>query len=335
MSPTEEISQVKEASKDNLLAMQNVVGVGVGYKTKSGEQTDDYAVVVMVSRKLPLQALSSEAVLPKNVEGVNIDVIEVGYLRALQARTDRWRPAPGGVSLGHYKITAGTFGAIVRDKNSGDRLILSNNHVIANSNDAEPGDQILQPGPIDGGSPDNDTIAHLDRFCPIEFTSEPGSCDVAATYANIGNTIAELIGSKHRVNALQANPQAVNQVDAAVAKPINDSDILDEIIEIGTVQGTEEGLLGMSIRKSGRTTSFTTGQISLINATVNVNYGGNRTAQFENQLVCGPISQGGDSGSLIVTGDSQKAVGLLFAGSDQSTIFNPIQAVLECLDVEI
>jgi hypothetical protein len=335
MSPTEEILQVKEASKDTLLTMQNVVGVGVGYKIKGGEQTDDYAVVVMVSRKLPLPALSSQAVLPKNVEGVNVDVIEVGYLRAFQARTDRWRPAPGGVSLGHYKITAGTFGAIVRDKNTGERLILSNNHVIANSNDAEPGDQILQPGPIDGGSPNNDTIAHLERFCPIEFTSEPGTCDIAATYANLGNAIAGMVGSKHRVSTLQSNPQAVNMVDAAVAKPINDNDVLEEIIEIGTVQGTEQGSLRMSIRKSGRTTGFTTGQITLINATVNVNYGGNRIAQFENQLVCGPISQGGDSGSLIVAGDSQKAVGLLFAGSDQSTIFNPIQDVLECLDVEI
>ena len=335
MSPTDEIVQVKEASKDTLLTMQNVVGVGVGYKIKGGEQTDDYAVVVMVSRKLPLPALSSQAVLPKNVAGVNIDVIEVGYLRALQARTDRWRPAPGGVSLGHYKITAGTFGAIVRDKNTGERLILSNNHVIANSNDAEPGDQILQPGPIDGGSPNNDTIANLERFCPIEFTSEPGTCDIAATYANLGNAIAGLVGSKHRVSTLQSNPQAVNMVDAAVAKPINDNDVLEEIIEIGTVQGTEQGSLRMSIRKSGRTTGFTTGQITLINATVNVNYGGNRTAQFENQLVCGPISQGGDSGSLIVAGNSQKAVGLLFAGSDQSTIFNPIQDVLECLDVEI
>jgi hypothetical protein len=47
------------------------------------------------------------------------------------------------------------------------------------------------------------------------------------------------------------------------------------------------------------------------------------------------MSQGGDSGSLVVAGDSQNAVGLLFAGSAQSTIFNPIQAVLDCLELEI
>jgi hypothetical protein len=315
--------------------MQNVVGVGIGYQIKGGESTGNYAIVVMVSRKLPLPALAPNTILPKNVDGVTIDVIEVGELRALQARTDRWRPAPGGISIGHYKITAGTLGAIVRDIKSGERLILSNNHVIANSNDADPGDQILQPGPIDGGSPDVDTIAHLDRICPIEFATEPGICDIAETYASLGNTIAGLLGSKHRVNAQQSDPQAVNLVDAAVAKPVNNSDILDEILEIGTIEGSEEGSLGMSVRKSGRTTRFTTSQINLINATVDVNYGSDRTARFENQLVTGPMSQGGDSGSLLVAGDSLHAVGLLFAGSNQSTIFNPIQAVLDSLEVEI
>ena len=335
MARTDEISQVKDVSKNNLLAVKNVVGVGVGYKIKGGQQTDDYAIVVMVSQKLPLSALAPEAVLPKNLSGVQIDVIEVGELRALQTRTNRWRPAPGGVSIGHFKITAGTLGAVVRDRGTGQRLILSNNHVIANSNEADPGDLILQPGPIDGGSSGEDTIAHLERFCPIEFASEPASCDIADTYARVGNTIAGWLGSKHRVNTLQSDPQAVNLVDGAVAKPVNDSDVLDEIMEIGSVQGTETGHLGMSVRKSGRTTSFTTGQISLINATVEINYGGDRTARFENQLVSGPMSQGGDSGSLVVAGDSQQAVGLLFAGSAQSTIFNPIQAVLDCLEVEL
>jgi hypothetical protein len=335
MAPTEEIKQVKEASKNNLLTMQNVVGVGVGFQKKAGEKTGEYAIVVMVSRKLPLPALAPNAILPKNVDGVIVDVIEVGQLRALQARTDRWRPAPGGISIGHYKITAGTFGVVVRDRNSGERLILSNNHVIANSNDADIGDQILQPGPIDGGNPENDAIAYLERFCPIDFATEPGTCDIADTYARLGNAVAGLLGSKHRVLSQQSDPQAINLVDAAVAKPVNDNDVLDEILDIGTVDGFEEGFLGMSVRKSGRTTSFTTGQINLINATVDVNYGGSRTARFEDQLVSGPMSKGGDSGSLLVAGGSLSAVGLLFAGSNQSTIFNPIQAVLDCLEINI
>lgn len=335
MLPIEDIKRAKEASKETLLAMANVVGVGVGYEIQRGQETGDLAIVVMVRKKLPLPALSPSDVLPQSMVGVKIDVIEVGELRALQARTDRWRPAPGGVSIGHYMITAGTLGTIVRDLNTNDRLILSNNHVIANSNNAAPGDPITQPGPIDRGSVDNDTIAHLERFCPIEFSTEPGICDLASSYANIGNTLAGLVGSKHRLDTFQSNPQAANLVDAAVAKPINDDIVLDEILEIGTIIGIQEADLGLPVRKSGRTTGFTTGQISLTNATVNVSYGPGKIARFEEQLVSGPMSQGGDSGSLLVAGDSLLAVGLLFAGSDQTTIYNPIQAVFECLEVTV
>lgn len=335
MAQPDEITEVKEVSKGNLMAIQNVVGVGVGYQEKSGQQTGEYALVVMVSQKLPLVALAPHAVLPKNVSGVNIDVVEVGELHALQSRTSRWRPAPGGVSIGHYKITAGTLGAVVRDRSSGKRLILSNNHVIANSNDADKGDLILQPGPIDGGSSADDTIATLERFCPIDFGTEPGSCDIAEIYARFGNIFAGWLGSKHRLNTLKSDPLAVNLVDAAVAKPNDDSELLEEILDIGNIEGTASAFLGMSVRKSGRTTSFTTGQVNLINATVEINYGGDRKARFENQLVTGPMSQGGDSGSLVVAGDSPQAVGLLFAGSAQSTIFNPIQAVMDCLEIEI
>lgn len=335
MLPPVEILQAKESAKAMLLTKPNVVGVGVGYQYKKGVQTGELGIIVMVRRKLPTTALASHELIPQQVNRIDVDVIEVGEIRALQSRTDRWRPAPGGVSIGHYKITAGTFGAVVKDKASGERLILSNNHVLANSNQAAPGDPILQPGPIDGGSTSSDTIATLLRFCPIEFSSEPGVCNFANAYAEIGNAIASVIGSKHRVSTFQSNPQAVNTVDAAVARPSNAADILDEILEIGEVNGTTEVTLGMNVRKSGRTTGFTTGQIMIINATVDVSYGSGRVARFENQLVSGPMSQGGDSGSLLVAGDSLKAVGLLFAGSNQTTIFNPIQAVLDCLEITI
>ena len=109
---------------------------------------------------------------------------------------------------------------------------------------------------------------------------------------------------------------------------------MDEILEIGPIQGTRPATLLMPVRKSGRSTGLTTGQITVIDATINVSYD-NRTAQFEGQLVSGPMSAPGDSGSLLVAGDSLQAVGLLFAGSDQTTVYNPIQDVLDCLDVII
>jgi hypothetical protein len=335
MTSVPEANQVKEAHEESLLAKPNVVGVGVGLKETNGRLLDEIAVKVLVTQKLPRAGLSARAIVPEQVNGVETDVMQVGVIRALQERTDRWRPAPGGVSIGHYQITAGTLGCVVRDRSTGDRLILSNNHVLANSNDAQLGDPILQPGPYDGGSPTNDIIGHLARFCPIEFEVQPGTCNLAGLYAGLGNLLAKLSGSTHRLQVFQANPQAENQVDAAVAKPTDDDQISDEILDIGELNGIVQGTLGMGVRKSGRTTGFTTGTILVINATVSVTYGAGRTARFVNQFVSGPMSQGGDSGSLVVAGDQPLAVGLLFAGSDQSTIFSPIQAVLDCLDVDI
>src|SRR4030067_131694 len=111
MSPqVEEVNQVKQSVENAIMSTPNVVGVGVGYEVSGGVPTGQIGVVVLVRRKLPLAALSPEAVRPKRGGSVPVDVVGVGELRAQQARTDRWRPAPGGVSLGHFKITAGTLG---------------------------------------------------------------------------------------------------------------------------------------------------------------------------------------------------------------------------------
>jgi hypothetical protein len=279
--------------------------------------------------------LDPEALVAPEIDGVATDVVQVGDLWAMQSPTDRWRPAPCGVSLGHYQVTAGTFGSVVRDRATGERLILSNNHVLANSNDANPGDPILQPGVADGGMVENDTIAHLERFCPIEFGTLAPVCPLAIGIANMANALARLLGSKHRLQAMQSDPTASNLVDAAVARPLDNNDILAEILLIGIVGGMTDATLGMSVRKSGRTTGLTTGEITVLEATVDVGYGSGRTARFDEQIVTSPMSSPGDSGSLLVAGDSLHAVGLLFAGSDQTTIHNPIQAVLDCLEVEI
>lgn len=335
MAEFQQVHQAKEQHKAELLRLPNVVGVGVGYREARGAPTDTMSVVVLVTQKLPRAALTVEAMIPKRVDDVGTDVREVGRLYAQQAPTERWRPAPPGVSLGHYQITTGTFGAVVRDRATGARLILSNNHVLANSNAASLGDPILQPGPADGGTPAADLLARLERFCPIQFNQEPGTCSLAGAYARLGNWLARVLGSEHRLEVLINRPQAANLVDAAVARPVDDSQITAEILNIGPVSGTAVAALGMPVRKSGRTTGLTTGTINVLEATVSINYGSNRSATFEGQIVTSAMSQGGDSGSLLVHGSENRAVGLLFAGSSLSTIHNPIQPVLDCLEVDL
>ncbi|MCB0293914.1 MAG: hypothetical protein KDG51_01450, partial [Calditrichaeota bacterium] len=77
-------------------------------------------------------------------------------------------------------------------------------------------------------------------------------------------------------------------------------DVRNEILNIGPVTQTAEAALGMAVKKMGRTTSFTTGTIQQIDATVTVNYGSNRNATFVDQLITSAMSEGGDSGSAVV-----------------------------------
>jgi hypothetical protein len=172
--------------------------------------------------------------------------------------------------------------------------------------------------------------------------------------ANIVNLISSASGSNQRLAtvsqqavmsptpvapapapATTISAQVVNnKVDAALAKPLDPDMFTGEIRGIGMVSGTKSAALGQSIRKSGRTTDLTTGTVTLLNATVNVAYGA-KTARFTGMVITTPMSQGGDSGSLIVDGSENKAVGLLFAGSPQATIFIPINEVLDALEINI
>jgi hypothetical protein len=57
-------------------------GVGVGFKEQGGQKTNDVAVVVMVSQKLPPGQLDPADLIPPSIDGVPVDVKEVGEIRA-------------------------------------------------------------------------------------------------------------------------------------------------------------------------------------------------------------------------------------------------------------
>ena len=327
-----EIVRVKEQYKETILAKPNVVGVGTGYKVVGGVTSDDLCIMAMVSKKIPRAGLEPDAMVPSKLDGVGTDVLQVGLLQAHGGRLERNRPLVGGISIGHYKVTAGTLGGVVRDRESGERFIISNNHVLANSNDAQIGDPIIQPGAADGGRADDDTVAHLEKFRPIRFNVGPATCGVAKGFEKFGNAMASLFGSKHQVRTYFNDPEASNIIDAALARPISDEILSDEILDIGILSGTTSAQLGQSVRKSGRTTGYTMGRVVILDATVDIQYG-ERVARYERQIVTDGMSNPGDSGSLLVAADSLLAVGLLFAGSDQATIYNPINLVLDQLGV--
>ncbi len=314
-----------------LLGCANVVATGVGYKMVDGKLTDIPSIICSVVHKLPASSLSSRNLIPAEIGGVPTDVVATGIIRAFQAPTERFRPAPGGVSVGHKDITAGTLGCWVR--RNGEWMILSNNHVLANINAAKIGDAILQPGSYDGGKNPDDQIATLEDFISITLQELPSDCDIAGNLVAVLNALSGIVGSDTRLKAVRIRA-IENLVDAAIARPLRQEDVRPEILNIGAIKGTASAVLGMPLKKTGRTTNYTEGQVTQVDVTANVSYGENRTALFTDQIMAGAISQPGDSGSAILN-NNDELVGLLFAGSDTTTIINRIENVFSALNLTL
>lgn len=320
-------------NKKELFKKANVVSVGTGYKYKNGVRTNEICVVVGVSEKLPLSALRLEDTIPETIDGVKTDVIKLGKIKAQTIDpTVKFRPAVPGSSIGHYSITAGTFGCVV--KKNGVDYILSNNHVLANSNDAKLGDEILQPGSYDGGKL-TDLVGTLYAYVPIQFegeeTEEPpvedpnppidppkdNGCFILNIVANTINKIYVLFNRKSRLQVIISHTNLdkikkyetgnINTVDCALAKP--SVDVSRDILQIGQPEGISVAILGEEVQKYGRTSQYTKGEIIQLNATVEIDYDG-KIAIFENQIITTAMSQGGDSGSVVLD-MNKNIVGLL------------------------
>jgi PKD repeat protein len=293
---------VQTRHNDRLLAISGVVGTAVGLD-EDGKPT--------------IKLFTSEpgiSGLPDDLEGVPVKVEVTGMFYALQGvdPTGRFpRPVPTGVSVGHPNVTAGSIGFRVKD-GAGNVFILSNNHVLANQNNASIGDAALQPGAYDGGTDPADRIGTLYDFEPIEFAR----------------------GRRVPKNAMDA---AIAQTSTAMLGYSTPSG------GYGTPGTTVvQPSVGLAVQKYGRTTGLTHGTVSEVNVTVDVCYEGyifcTKSARFTKQFAVTPgtFSGGGDSGSgIVIDNANADVVGLLFAGSSDRTIATPIGPVLNRFDVTI
>jgi hypothetical protein len=324
---------MKQFEKE-LFSKSGVVLVGNGYKVSNGIKTDIMCKVVGVEKKVPESVLKDEDLIPVDIYGTLTDVIQVGKIEAFE-NVSRVRPLIPGYSIGHLLITAGTLGCPLIDNKDGQLVILSNNHVLANSNQASIDDWIIQPGTHDGGTSPEDNIGQLKRFVEITMGIGIPDCDIAKGFVAFMNAILKRI-SKHRLSTYTENGDAENLVDAAICSIREDIGIDRAIPNIGVIEGEVELLLDMQVHKQGRTTGYTVGEVSQTDVTVNVGYGSNQMATFTDQIiVSGDFSAGGDSGSAVLSG--KYLGGLLFAGNAEQkvTVVNRIQNVLNLLDLSI
>lgn len=296
--------------------------VGIGYTTVDAEdiasgacsaEPGTTALIAFTYERVPEHQLMAEVASAAGTSALStMPVVQVptGVVDALSHRM-RLRPAPGGISIGHVAVTAGTLGCLVRGNSLPRifrRMILSNNHVLANSNNARLGDHIVQPGRFDGGASPRDLIAVLERFIPINFSGGINFVDCATGWTWPDRVRRELM-------FLSGGTPNFFRLGNCVKNPV----------------------LNMLVGKSGRTTQLRAGRVTGVGVTVNVNFNG-RIAQFRDQFsvrgLAGDFSAGGDSGSVIWEWTPQRClVGLLFAGGGGTTFGNRMARVLAALDV--
>jgi hypothetical protein len=297
----------QERANPGLLRTPGVVGTAVGLLPNG-------------KARIRIFVEAAGRTFPPALDGIPVSVEVTGRIMASSNPVLKMRPAPLGFSVGHPDITAGTIGARVAD-GSGNVFLLSNNHVLANSNDASIGDAALQPGPYDGGTA-ADQVGTLFAFQAIDFSGGNNTIDAAIALTSAANT----------GNATPTD-DGYGAPNAAIFGDANSDGVFDN----------KSALLGLNVQKYGRTTALTKGQITGINGTLSICYEVLfifcvKPATFVDQLIIEPgsFSDGGDSGSLIVTDDAGKnPVALLFAGGDTETIANRIDLVLNKFGVHV
>ena len=220
-------------------------------------------------------------------------------------------------SGGTITCCSGTLGSLVT--RGGTQYLLSNNHVLARTDQALAGESIIQPGLIDSncGQGANNIVGTLTQFYNLETGPSP---KIDAAIAQVAQNAVDPSGNiLYLGSTSDANNVPVPGPPAA-----------------GAGLPETAALLSRAVAKSGRTTGLTCSTILSLSTTTSVQYqkvcatGPTFNETFNNQVAVtgGAFSAPGDSGSLIVTQDTAEAVALLFGGSDQETVGNPVGAVL-------
>lgn len=296
-------------SMRRILGNDNVVAVGISEKISNEKSTGKLALTFYVEKKIPLKKLNADLAIPPTVaeslggpEAIPTDVIVLGKIVPEKNPNVTRKKVQPGYSIGHVDISAGTLGAIV--KKGGNLCILSNSHVLAVSGTAKNGDAILYPGKADGGKKTVDLVG-------------------------------KLVGFKKFVTG----GDFVNHVDCAIASvtPERLPDLVSQIKGLSIPTGTIKPKRGMKVVKVGRTTDKTTGEIRDVHFRFVLDYKqpGVGGVGFVDQVLCTRYTLPGDSGSLVLDKETGKAVGLHFAGANGGSVFNPIDEVLEALDITL
>jgi hypothetical protein len=271
-----EALEVKRRAEDRLLAVPGVHMVGFGPKTAAGAPTNEFAILVYLLKKKPRESLSSEELIPDEIDGVKTDVIE--------SSVPTFESLEGGIAIdSHQELVGedvtvpGTLGcfALRLDTNPPKPVLLSNDHVLFGETvRGKPGD-LVTVSSCSGCC--NKIIAKITR------TSGPNDPLIDAAIADLepGVDWSARINKIPVVGTLDVSPAAVSSLPAVVQQSV-------------TVSRT------LIVKKLGRTTGYRLGVLANIAGT---------TVTRRDQISVAPVrsdafSAKGDSGSAIYVDNS-------------------------------
>lgn len=291
----------------------NITSIGVGHKVVDGKQTGEIALQFTVGEKAAPEALEAlnttpipEAIV---VDGVAVptDVIERNYRPSFRAVAEveppatkvRLDPIRPGVSVGHFRSSAGTIGCIVYDRHEGTPMILSNWHVLHGESGAL-GDAVVQPGPHDDNRVNANGLGKLLR----SHLGVAGDCAVA-TIEDRGFTTA--------IQSLDVTPDQLGEPE-----------IGDKVVKSGRTTGVTHG----KVRRVD-----VIAKLSYGSAGTHAIGGFEIGPDPDNPPADGEISRGGDSGAAWIFktpdgGLTTVLAGLHFGGESGDS---PDEHALACL----
>ena len=281
-----------------------------------GVSAEDETVVVLVEEKLPESEIPDGKLARERIDA-DTKVVEINDVSALDVRARlesprrRYRPVRPGVSEMNASGGAATAGFMARvtdpsaaeiglNADAGQVVRVSNQHVYGRSENAEVGEPIVQPSPMDGDS--NGTVG---EYVGGSLLEDGSPADAAVRSVSESERRSQRAYMPHGVGPMK--------------------------VKNGSV------MRGDSVQKTGRTTGLTDGRVTATNATVDVSYGdAHENVRRRDVLVTTAQSKGGDSGAPLLTKpDSGRPalIGHVFSGSQRVSIADKLGNIEEQLGV--
>jgi hypothetical protein len=291
------------------------IDVGLKIKEREGRLVDKLAVRVHLRRKPRGPAFEAFArvhrdrIVDEARIGFPVDIVEGDYrLQQWSSPPPRGRvfnPLQGGISISNeWSFGYGTLGGIAVDRDTGKKMILSNEHVLAGSPYVQPGLRIFQPAYGDGGRRQH-TVARFTRD---------------SMHADIDAAVAELTDDRGAIN---------DQFELEAVTGLGDPTPDMRVVKSGRGSKITRGIITSS--GFGGVAKITYGGLTRVIHHVFHIF---KVPDSEQ------VSTGGDSGSWWLEEGTNKVIGLHFAGN---SVYEPqeyglaitMANVLNALDVDL